>query len=59
VIWTLFVETFISIKFLKDAGNIQYVDTPGYILYPWIIAIFGSLIWWLKLRVKYNKVKND
>jgi len=36
---TVFLETFISIKFLRDAGNIYYVDTPDYITYPWIIVV--------------------
>lgn len=62
-IWTLLAETVISIKFLKDAGNIQYVSTPGYIMYPWIIAILGSVSYWIYLRlnrkVGLNKVRME
>ena len=50
VMWTLAIETYISIKFLKDAGNIQYVETPGYILYPWVGTILFCLFYWIYLR---------
>ncbi|KAM3132286.1 hypothetical protein pb186bvf_015616 [Paramecium bursaria] len=50
VMWSLAIETYISIKFLKDAGNIQYVETPGYILYPWIGTILFCLFYWIYLR---------
>jgi phosphatidylserine synthase 2 len=51
-VWTLFIETFISVKFLKDAGNIQYVETPIYIWLPWVITMIGSTVWWLHLRTR-------
>ncbi|CAD8149311.1 unnamed protein product [Paramecium octaurelia] len=57
VVWTLFAETFISIKFLKDAGNIQYVDTPYYISIPWIATMVISSVVYLIMRVKNKRVQ--
>lgn len=50
VVWTIMIETFVSVKFLKDCGNIQYVSTPEYITYPWIIVIVGCGGYYLFLR---------
>ncbi|CAD8174237.1 unnamed protein product [Paramecium octaurelia] len=58
VVWTLFAETFIIyIKFLKDAGNIQYVDTPYYISVPWIATIISSSGVYLIMRVKNKRIQ--
>ena len=56
---TVFLETFISIKFLRDAGNIYYVDTPDYITYPWIIVVSIGVIHYLYLRIyRYKMIPN-
>ena len=66
----MFTETFIVIKFLKDAGNIiEDFTTPVYIWLPWLIVISSIIIFYLYLRfksnitfkhpVEYYKIKND
>jgi phosphatidylserine synthase 2 len=51
VVWTCTTETFISIKFLKDAGNIQYVATPWYILAIWVSLFSFMGGYYLYLRI--------
>lgn len=51
VVWTCTTETFISIKFMKNAGNIQYVDTPFYILIPWVSFVSFVGIYYFYLRL--------
>ena len=68
--FVMFTETFIVIKFLKDAGNIiEDFTTPVYIWLPWLIVISSIIILYLYLRFKsnrtfkhpieYYKIKND
>ena len=70
MIFMMFTETFIIIKFLKDAGNIiEDFTTPVYIWLPWLIVISSIIIFYLYLRfksnitfkhpVEYYKIKND
>ncbi|EAR94564.1 phosphatidylserine synthase (macronuclear) [Tetrahymena thermophila SB210] len=47
-----FTEAFIALKFIQDAGNIQFVPTPLYISVPWIIVISSSIMYYLYLRFK-------
>ncbi len=56
-VWTIFIETFVSIKFLENSGNIQNVDTPWYILYPWVLLIVGSFSYYIYLRLTHPDKK--
>lgn len=51
---TLFVciaEVFVSLKFMKDAGNWnENFVTPVYIWLPWVLCIVLSLIYYVYLR---------
>lgn len=51
------IETFIAIKFLKDCGNIQDVETPAYILYPWVVFIVAASTYYAYLRVFRSNVR--
>lgn len=47
-----FTETFISIKFMNDAGNMLDEPTPLFVSIPWIIVIVSSALYYLYLRLK-------
>lgn len=48
-----FAESFVSIKFLKDAGNlVENFVTPIYIWLPWLAVAIVSLVFYLYLRFK-------
>mmetsp|Transcript_1864 Transcript_1864/g.271 ORF Transcript_1864/g.271 Transcript_1864/m.271 type:complete len:90 (+) Transcript_1864:369-638(+) len=53
VFFTLIAETFVSIKFLKDAGNWNddFV-TPSYIWIPWLVFIMNIIVFYIYLRLK-------
>ena len=51
VIWTCTSECLVSVKFLKDAGNIQYVETPEYIWVPWVLLLSAMGLYYVYLRV--------
>lgn len=49
-------ELFISLKFLEDAGNIEYgVSTPIYIWLPWLSLLIYCLSKYLYLRFNKNR----
>lgn len=52
IFFICFTETFISLKFIGDAGNIQYEPTPLYISVPWILTFASTFIYYLYLRNK-------
>jgi hypothetical protein len=58
-----FVEIFVSLKFIKGAGNIiEDFVTPIYVYLPWTIVIFILSTYYIKLRyfsVPFNAKKKS
>lgn len=52
------LEILVTIKFLNDAGNIQYVSTPIYIWLPWATALAAMAIFYIYLRF-FKKVRTS
>jgi phosphatidylserine synthase 2 len=55
--FTLFTEIFISIKFLKDEGNMMENPTPIFIWLPWLSVTLFIIIYYFYLRFKKNHIK--
>lgn len=54
--FTIVVESWVSIKFLKDCGNLQEESTPWYITAPWLAAgAVGLVHYWRLSRGKAEK----
>lgn len=50
-VFMLITETFVSVKFMKDAGNWnEDFVTPMYIWLPWLILIVASYSFYIYLR---------